>query len=244
MLTPVIGGGRTPLHWAAQAGRTEAAKLLLAHGVDLQARGQDGKTAEDDATKAGHTALASYLAAERAKLLAVTKAPPPRPQVAAVAPVVARAAKPRVTVAPPPRVTAALRTEKPQAAVAPLAVLGKISEVQQRVVFTSLESYLSTSYQLISADEFRQAQETAYSVLDLEQCTEEQCIRKIQEILQVERLFVLQVLREETFTQLSLTLVRLDDRLVKVDTCENCSISALNAKVEGLVAATVAADGN
>ena len=137
-----------------------------------------------------------------------------------------------------------LAQEKPQAALGRVAALGEISETQKKIILTRVESQLSKAYDLISQEQFARAEEAAFASLDLAQCTEEQCIRKIQEILQVGRLFVLQVLREGTFTQLSLTLVGLDDRVVKADSCDNCSISALNAKVGGLVAAAVAADGN
>ncbi len=132
--------------------------------------------------------------------------------------------------------------EKPDAAVAPLGAIGDITEAQQRIIRTSLEALLSRNYRLISESEYLRAEELAFQQLDLEQCTEEQCIRKIQEILQVERLFVLQIIREGDFTQLSLVLVRADDRLVRAVTCDECSIRELNASVERLYRGIVADD--
>jgi len=57
----------------------------------------------------------------------------------------------------------------------------------------------------------------------------------IQEMLQVENLFVLQVIGESQDTQLSLKWVGLDDKRVKTDVCQGCGTFELNERVEGLV---------
>jgi len=57
----------------------------------------------------------------------------------------------------------------------------------------------------------------------------------IQEALQVENLFVLQVIGEGDDTQLSLKWVGLDDKKVKTDVCKGCGTFELNERVEGLV---------
>ncbi|MCH8980733.1 hypothetical protein IH922_01800, partial [candidate division KSB1 bacterium] len=74
----------------------------------------------------------------------------------------------------------------------------------------------------------------AFESLDLEKCTEEECIRKIQEILQVERLFILQILREADFTQLTLNLVKADSKRVAEGVCQDCSISELYDRIDEL----------
>ena len=102
--------------------------------------------------------------------------------------------------------------DKPAAAVAPLATLGDISEVRQRFIFNSFLSKLSQHYDLISQDQFKEAQNQAFDELTAEECTEENCIRKVQELLQIENLFVLQMLAEGNLIQLSLSLVDLDKK--------------------------------
>ncbi|MCH7477634.1 MAG: hypothetical protein IIA14_05995, partial [SAR324 cluster bacterium] len=114
--------------------------------------------------------------------------------------------------------------ELPVAALARISALGKISEVQKRIIFTRVESKLSLTYDLISQEQYARAEEAAFESLDLAQCTEEQCIRKIQEILQVDRLFVLQILAGEGLTQLSLNLIREDSKRVVESICENCTL--------------------
>ncbi|MGK5093140.1 hypothetical protein WDW89_14130 [Deltaproteobacteria bacterium TL4] len=125
--------------------------------------------------------------------------------------------------------------EKPIAAIAPVTSLGEISEVEKQIIFNSLLTKLSQTHNLISQDQFKAAQEMAFEELEAEECTEEQCIRKIQDLLQVENLFVLQVLKHNQDTQLSLTLVDLDKKKVESDYCQKCDIPTLNSRIDQLV---------
>jgi len=129
--------------------------------------------------------------------------------------------------------------EKPVAALGRIAVLGEISEVQKKIIYTRAESILSRAYDLISREQYARAEEAAFKSLDLSQCTEEQCIRKIQELLQVERLFVLQILREQELTQLTLTLIRADSKRVVEQVCRKCDLAELYDEIEELVAALI-----
>ena len=143
----------------------------------------------------------------------------------------------------PPIACAQVRaSEKPDAALTPVGALGDISEIEKRVLFFRLQSELSKHYRLVPQEEYARAEERAFRELEAAKCTEEQCIRRIQDILQVERLFVLQVIRERTFTQIVLTLVRRADKIVRDDTCESCSIAQLHGRVEALVGQLALAD--
>ena len=46
-------------------------------------------------------------------------------------------------------------------------------------------------------------------------------------MLQVENMFKIEMIREDSDTQVSLTLIVLDKKLVKSDFCENCKTSDL-----------------
>lgn len=124
---------------------------------------------------------------------------------------------------------------KPNIAVGPVAVIGDISEGERKIISTRFENKLSQHYKLISEELFEQAQEEAYNTLDVEQCTEDQCIRMIQEILQVERLIVLQIIREGKLTQLSVTLTTLEDKKLAEGLCKECDLENLYGKVDQLV---------
>ncbi|MCH8844683.1 MAG: hypothetical protein IID61_17105 [SAR324 cluster bacterium] len=132
--------------------------------------------------------------------------------------------------------------EKPDAAVAPLAALGAISQGEKTIIFNRLQAELSKHYKLVPQEDYFLAEERAFAELEADQCTEEQCIRKIQEILQVERLFVLQVIREQPYTQLSLNLVREGEKIVREVTCDSCSLFDLNDLLPALVAEIVGAE--
>ena len=93
--------------------------------------------------------------------------------------------------------------EKPDAAVTPVSAMGEITEGERGIIFNTLQSNLSKNYQIISQEDYARAEEKAFEELDAEQCTAEQCIRKIQDILQVDRLFVLQIIREEGYSRYS-----------------------------------------
>ena len=126
--------------------------------------------------------------------------------------------------------------QKPPAGLAPMGALGDFSEMEKTILFNSLQEYLSTHYALASQKAFEQAQDAAFEELDYEECTEDQCFAVIQQILQVDNLFLFNVTREGTFTQLSLTAVNLDsERLVRTAVCDQCGIGELNAQVEGMV---------
>ena len=112
----------------------------------------------------------------------------------------------------------------------------EFSEMEKQIIFNSLQESLSTYYLLASQKSFEAAQEKAFEELDYEECTEDQCFALIQQILQVDNLFLFSMTREGTFNQLSLTRVDLDSqRLVRTAICEDCGIGDLNSKVDGLV---------
>ena len=122
------------------------------------------------------------------------------------------------------------------AALAPMGSLGTISKTEKQIIFNSLQESLSTYYLLASQKSFEKAQDQAFEELDYEECTEDQCFALIQQILQVDNLFLFNLTREESFTQLSLTRVDLDSqRLVRTVLCEDCDIGTLNTKVDELV---------
>lgn len=65
-------------------------------------------------------------------------------------------------------------TEKPHTAVAPLAILGPINEAEKQVVFNMFQDKLSEYYDLVSQEQFNEAQVAAFESLEVEECTEEQ----------------------------------------------------------------------
>ena len=124
---------------------------------------------------------------------------------------------------------------EPQTIIVPTGSLGKISEVRRKMLEKALESTLDDYFAIVPKELFEEAQEKAFEELDYEECTEEQCIMMIKEILQVENAFQLVLMEEEGDTQISLTWNDLDQKRVEEDFCEGCKTKELRKSVFGLV---------
>ncbi|MBU3916123.1 SUMF1/EgtB/PvdO family nonheme iron enzyme [bacterium] len=135
-----------------------------------------------------------------------------------------------------------LQAVKPDAALKPVTAMGDMSASQETMIYNQLKSQLSSNYQLIPKATFEKAMEKVAEEMESDQCTEEYCIRKIQEILQVDRLFALMIIQDDTIIQLTLELDRAKGKLVKSDTCEKCGIKELMSKIKALTAAIMADD--
>jgi len=125
--------------------------------------------------------------------------------------------------------------EKPQTIIVPTGSLGNISEVKKKMLEKTLESALDDHFAIVPKDLFEEAQEKAFEELDYEECTEEQCIMMIKEILQVENAFQLVLMEEDGDTQISLTWNDLDQKRVEEEYCEGCKTKLLRKSVVGLV---------
>jgi len=124
--------------------------------------------------------------------------------------------------------------EKPEAIVVPVAILGEVSEIRRKILQNTLNEAISSKFRIVPQDRFEKAQEQAFQELDYEECTEDQCIMLIQEMLQVEHLFQLEVIAEEEMVQLSLKLATLYEKKNKTDFCEKCSTRELSSRVNNL----------
>ena len=127
------------------------------------------------------------------------------------------------------------QSEKPQTIIVPTGSLGDISETRIKILEKTLESKLDDHFAIVPKEQFEDAKEKAFEELDYEECTEEQCIMMIQELLQVENVFQLLLISEEGNTQISLTWSNLDQRRVEENYCEGCKTKELRESIEGLV---------
>ena len=127
------------------------------------------------------------------------------------------------------------QSEKPQTIVVPTGSLGEISEVRKKMLEMTLISNLDDHFAIVPKDLFEEAQEKAFEELDYEECTEEQCIMRIKEILQVENSFQLVLMSEEGDTQISVIWNDLDQKRVEEEYCEGCKTKELRKSVSGLV---------
>ena len=126
--------------------------------------------------------------------------------------------------------------QKPEGIVAPVGVLGVVSDIRKKILQNTLNEAVSEQFRVVPQERFEQAQEQAFLELEYDQCTEDQCIMLIQEFLQVEHVFQLEVVSEGPIVQLSLKLVTLDEKKTKTEFCERCSTIELSNRVRMLTA--------
>ena len=127
------------------------------------------------------------------------------------------------------------QSERPETIIIPVSSMGDVSDTRKKIIQNTLTQELSKHFQILPQDRFEQVQEQVFNELEYDECTEDQCIMRIQEILQIENLFHLEVIGEEGDTQLNLKWVNLDEKRNRVDYCEGCKTNELRKRVVGLV---------
>ena len=139
---------------------------------------------------------------------------------------------PKVT-ASPPKVSD--QSEKPQTIIIPTGSLGEMSEARIKILEKTLESKLDDHFAIVPKELFEEAQEQAFQEMDSDECTEDQCILMIKEILQIENAFKMDLIIDEGDTQISITWNDQDQKRVEEDFCLGCGTRELREMIGGLV---------
>jgi len=124
---------------------------------------------------------------------------------------------------------------KPQTIIIPTGSLGEMSKVRIGILEKTLESKLDDYFAIVPKELFEEAQEQAFQEMDADECTEDQCIRMIQELLQIENAFKMDLMYEEGDTQISITWNDQEQKRVEEDYCEGCKTKGLRLMIGGLV---------
>jgi len=124
---------------------------------------------------------------------------------------------------------------KPQTIIIPTGSLGEMSEARIKILEKTLESKLDDHFAIVPKELFEEAREKAFEELEDDECTEDQCIMKIQEFLQVENAFKMELISEEDDTHVSLTWNDQNQKRVEEDYCEGCKTKGLRLIIGGLV---------
>ena len=127
------------------------------------------------------------------------------------------------------------QSERPETIIIPVSGIGDVSNTRKIILQNTLEEQLKEHFMLISQERFEEVREKVFEELEYEECTEDRCIMMIQEMLQVENVFHLQVIGEGSDTQLSLSWRTLEEKKKVNDICMGCGTFQLNDKVKGLV---------
>ena len=127
------------------------------------------------------------------------------------------------------------QSEKPQTIIIPTGSLGEMSKVRIKILEKTLESKLDDYFAIVPKELFEEAQEQAFQEMDSDECTEDQCILMIKEILQIENAFKMDLISEDGDTQISITWNDQDQKRVEEDYCEGCKTKELRNMIGGLV---------
>ena len=95
--------------------------------------------------------------------------------------------------------------ERPETIVIPVSSLGDVSDTRKQILQNTLTDELKEYFRIVPQEKYEQVLEQVFQELDYQECSEDVCIIRVQEMLQVENVFHLQVIGEGDDTQLSLS---------------------------------------
>ena len=127
------------------------------------------------------------------------------------------------------------QSERPETIIIPVSSLGDVSEVRKQILQNTLTDELKKHFRIVPQEKYEQVLEQVFEELEYEECSEDICIMMVQEMLQVENVFHLQVIGEGKDTQLNLKWRTLDEKKNEEDYCEGCGTSDLRKMIGGLV---------
>ena len=113
--------------------------------------------------------------------------------------------------------------------------MGDVSDTRKQILENTLTDELKKHFRIVPQEKYEQVLEQVFEELEYEECSEDTCIMRIQEMLQVENVFNLQIIGEGKDSQLNLKWITLDEKRNETDVCLGCGTFQLNDKVRGLV---------
>jgi len=127
------------------------------------------------------------------------------------------------------------QSDRPETIIVPVSSLGDVSEVRKQILHNTLTDELKKHFRIVPQEKYEQVLEQVFEELEYEECSEDTCIMRVQEMLQVENVFNLQIIGEGKDSQLNLKWITLDEKRNETDVCLGCGTFQLNDKVRGLV---------
>ena len=127
------------------------------------------------------------------------------------------------------------QSQRPETIIVPVSGIGDVTNTRKLILGNTLTDELKKHFRIVPQEKYEQVLEQVFEELEYEECSEDTCIMRVQEMLQVENVFNLQVLGEDKDTQLNLTWRTLDEKKNETDVCLGCGTFQLNDKVRGLV---------
>ena len=127
------------------------------------------------------------------------------------------------------------QSERPETIIIPVSGIGDVSNTRKLILENTLTDELKKYFSIVPQEKYEQVLEQVFQELEYEECSEDTCIMRVQELLQVENVFNLQIIGEGNDSQLNLKWITLDEKKNVTDVCLGCGTFQLNDKVWGLV---------
>ena len=127
------------------------------------------------------------------------------------------------------------QSERPESIVIPVSSVGDVSNTRKLILQNTLTDELKTHFRIVPQEKYEQVLEQVFQELDYQECSENVCIMRVQEMLQVENVFNLQIIGEGKDSQLNLKWITLDEKKNEEDYCEECGTRELRKMIGGLV---------
>jgi hypothetical protein len=127
------------------------------------------------------------------------------------------------------------QSDRPETIIVPVSGIGDVSNTRKLILENTLTDELKKHFRIVPQEKYKQVLEQVFEELEYEECNEDTCIMRVQEMLQVENVFNLQIIGEGKDTQLNLKWITLDEKKNETDVCLGCGTFQLNDKVRGLV---------
>ena len=138
------------------------------------------------------------------------------------------------TIVKKPAVSAS-QAERPETIIVPVSSMGDVSDIRKQILQNTLTDELKKYFRIVPQEKYEQVLEQVFEELEYEECSEDTCIMRVQEMLQVENVFNLQIIGEGKDSQLNLKWITLDEKKNETDVCLGCGTFQLNDKVRGLI---------
>ena len=127
------------------------------------------------------------------------------------------------------------QTERPETIIVPVSGIGDVSNTRKLILGNTLTDELKKHFRIVPQEKYEQVLEQVFEELEYEECSEDTCIMRVQEMLQVENVFNLQIIGEGKDSQLNLKWITLDEKKNEEDYCEGCGTFELREMIGGLV---------
>jgi hypothetical protein len=127
------------------------------------------------------------------------------------------------------------QSQRPETIIIPVSSMGDVSDTRKQILENTLTDELKKHFRIVPQEKYEQVLEQVFQELEYEECSEDTCIMRVQEMLQIENVFNLQIIGEGNDSQLNLKLITLDEKRNETDVCLGCGTFQLNDKVRGLV---------